>query len=129
MQMVASYEVPHRCRITTGTTHIKKEAACKSEARTMDTVKLISAKGVEFVVNLEAAVVSKLLTRMFTSARSFIESETREVRFPNIRIPILEKIVDYCYFHLEAAEGRADESDFPMDPELALDLLLIVELG
>lgn len=109
--------------VSTGMCDTKKEAACKSAARAMGTVKLISAEGVEFIVDLEVAMVSKLLRRMFASDGRFTEKETREVRFPHIRTPILLKVVDYCYFHLEAVAGRVKESDFPIDPEIALELL------
>ncbi|VFQ98188.1 unnamed protein product [Cuscuta campestris] len=87
-----------------------------------DTVKLISAEGFEFVIDKEAAMVSQTIRNMLTSPGGFAETEHREVTFPEISTTILEKICQYFYWHLQYARGK--ETEFPIEPELTLELMM-----
>ncbi|KAJ4725709.1 transcription elongation factor B polypeptide 1 [Melia azedarach] len=87
-----------------------------------DTVKLISAEGFEFVIDKEAAMVSQTIRNMLTSPGSFAEREHGEVTFPEISTTILEKICQYFYWSLQYARGK--ETDFHIEPELTLELMM-----
>ncbi|MBA0574598.1 hypothetical protein Golob_001788, partial [Gossypium lobatum] len=69
--------------------------------RKEDTVKLISAEGMEFVIDKEAAMVSQTIRNMLTSPGGFAEAEHGEVTFPEISAVILEKICQYFYWSLQ----------------------------
>ncbi|XVF46599.1 hypothetical protein PTKIN_Ptkin03bG0040200 [Pterospermum kingtungense] len=87
-----------------------------------DTVKLISAEGIEFVIDKEAAMVSQTIRNMLTSPGGFAETEHREVTFPEISAVILEKICQYFYWSLQYARGK--ETEFHIEPELTLELMM-----
>ncbi|CAK9234130.1 unnamed protein product [Sphagnum troendelagicum] len=90
--------------------------------RKEDTVRLISAEGYEFVIEREAALVSNTLKNMLTSTGSFTETQLGEVRFPEISAPILEKVCQYFYWSLQFASGK--ETEFHIDPEMTLELMM-----
>ncbi|WCJ20447.1 Elongin-C [Euphorbia peplus] len=90
--------------------------------RKEDTVKLISAEGFEFVIDKEAAMVSQTIRNMLTSPGGFSEREHGEVTFPEISTTILEKICQYFYWSLQYAKGK--ETEFPIEPELTLELMM-----
>ncbi|WRX32633.1 SKP1 component [Theobroma cacao] len=77
-----------------------------------DTVKLISAEGMEFVIDKEAAMVSQTIRNMLTSPGSFAETEHGEVTFPEISAVILEKICQYFYWSLQYSSWNLDEQDY-----------------
>ncbi|XP_022970584.1 elongin-C-like [Cucurbita maxima] len=86
------------------------------------TVKLISAEGFEFLIHKDAAMVSQTIRYMLTSPGNFAESQHREVTFPEISTTILEKICQYFYWNLQFASGK--ETEFPIEPELTLELMM-----
>ncbi|TYI35244.1 hypothetical protein ES332_A03G063000v1 [Gossypium tomentosum] len=59
-----------------------------------DTVKLISADEMEFIIDKDAAMVSQTIG-------GFAEMELGEVTFPEISAVILEKICQYFYWALQ----------------------------
>ncbi|XP_031741205.1 LOW QUALITY PROTEIN: elongin-C [Cucumis sativus] len=87
-----------------------------------DTVKLISAEGFEFVIHKDAAMVSQTIRNMLTSPGNFAESQHREVTFPEISTTILEKICQYFHWNLPFVSGK--ETEFPIEPELTLELMM-----
>ncbi|KAK8949969.1 hypothetical protein KSP40_PGU018268 [Platanthera guangdongensis] len=87
-----------------------------------DTVKLISAEGFEFVIDKKAAMVANTIRNMLTSPGGFSEAQHGEVTFPEISTPILEKICQYFYWSLQFASGK--ETEFHIDPEITLELML-----
>ncbi|XP_057953355.1 uncharacterized protein LOC131147797 [Malania oleifera] len=87
-----------------------------------DTVKLISAEGFEFVIDKKAAMVSQTIRNMLTSPGGFAETEHGEVTFPEISTNILEKICQYFHWHLQFASGK--ETEFHIEPELTLELMM-----
>ncbi|XP_073309786.1 uncharacterized protein [Primulina huaijiensis] len=87
-----------------------------------DMVKLISAEGFEFVIDKKAAMVSQTIRNMLSSPGGFAETEHGEVTFPEISTTILEKICRYFYWSLQYASGK--ESEFDIEPELTLELMM-----
>ncbi|KAL8213871.1 hypothetical protein R6Q57_003320 [Mikania cordata] len=77
-----------------------------------DTVKLISAEGFEFIIDKNAAMVSQTIRNMLTSPGGFAETEHREVTFPEISTPILEKICQYFYWSLQYARFACNHVSF-----------------
>lgn len=47
-----------------------------------------------------------------------------EIKFSEISTPILEKVIQYFYFKLKYNNATMDIPDFPIEPEIALDLLM-----
>ncbi|GMJ10708.1 hypothetical protein HRI_004740000 [Hibiscus trionum] len=70
------------------------------------TVKLISAEGMEFVIDKEADMVSQTIRNMLTSPGGFAEAEHGEVTFPEISDVILEKICQYFYWSLQYSSSQ-----------------------
>ncbi|XP_021728534.1 elongin-C-like isoform X5 [Chenopodium quinoa] len=87
-----------------------------------ETVKLISSEGFEFVIDRKAAMVSQFLRNLLTSPGNFAETENGIVRFPDISTTILEKICQYFYWSRQYASGK--ETEFHIEPELTLDLMM-----
>ncbi|XP_044481598.1 elongin-C-like [Mangifera indica] len=85
-------------------------------------VKLISAEGCEFMIDKEAAMVSQTIRNMLTSPGSFAETQDGKVTFPEISTTILEKICQYFYWSLQYARGK--ETEFHIEPELTLELMM-----
>ncbi|KAG4207107.1 hypothetical protein ERO13_A03G046200v2 [Gossypium hirsutum] len=80
-----------------------------------DTVKLISAEEMEFIIDKDAAMVSQTIG-------GFAEMELGEVTFPEISAVILEKICQYFYWALQYSRGK--ETEFHIEPELTLELMM-----
>ncbi|KAG4155582.1 hypothetical protein ERO13_D03G120951v2 [Gossypium hirsutum] len=78
-----------------------------------DTVKLISADEMEFVIDKDAAMVSQTIRNMLTSPGP-IENWISAV--------ILEKICQYFYWALQYSRGK--ETEFHIEPELTLELMM-----
>lgn len=57
------------------------------------------------------------------AAGSFAES-SGEIRFPEITTPVLEKVIQYCYYKRRFENSRVPVPDFAIEPELALELLM-----
>ncbi|KAF5446843.1 hypothetical protein F2P56_032442, partial [Juglans regia] len=113
-----------RRKIAANGARIRRRARERERAKMKkeDTVKLISAEGFEFVIDKEAAMVSQTIYNMLTSPGSFAETQHGEVTFPEISTTILEKICKYFYWHLQFASGK--ETEFPIEPELTLELMM-----
>ena len=84
-------------------------------------VKLISAEGHEFWVDRKCAMISGTIKAMLTG--QFAES-SGEIRFPEINAAILEKVVQYFYYKVRYTNSNVRIPEFPIDPELALELLM-----
>eukprot|EP00897_Mesotaenium_endlicherianum_P002707 jgi/Mesen1/2464/ME000158S01662 len=94
--------------------------------RKEDTVTLISAEGFAFVVSRKAAMVSNTLKNMLSSTGGFQETDTGEVRFPEISTHILEKMCQYWYYKLRYSNPANQKNipEFYIEPENALELLM-----
>lgn len=80
-----------------------------------------SNDGFEFVVERRFALVSGTIKAMLTG--SFAESKG-EARFPEIRGEVLERVVQYFHHKVKYHNSRVPIPDFPVPPELSLDMLL-----
>mmetsp|Transcript_16701 Transcript_16701/g.28187 ORF Transcript_16701/g.28187 Transcript_16701/m.28187 type:complete len:101 (+) Transcript_16701:166-468(+) len=88
------------------------------------TVKLISQEGFEFVIDYKAACVSNTIKNMLSSQGQFMETEQREIKFPEISTPILEKVCQYFYYKLRYTNCPDVIPEFTIEPEVALELLM-----
>ena len=85
-------------------------------------VTLISKEGRRFHLDEETACVSQLLKSLLSS--SFAEAKSREVKLPNIRAEVLEKVCDYMHwFRLDKSYTEADTS-FPIPNEILMEVLV-----
>jgi len=88
----------------------------------VDTVKLISSDKHEFILDYKCAMVSNTLRSMLSG--SFSEGVSKEVDFKEITAPILEKVVQYFYYKTKYSDSAAENPEFPIAPEIALELLM-----
>jgi len=88
----------------------------------LETVKLISSEGHEFIVDRKAAMVSGTIKSMLFGG--FTEQELGEINFREISTPILEKVIQYFYYKLKYTNSAVDIPEFPLEPEIALELLM-----
>uniref|UniRef100_A0A7S2XYA0 Elongin-C n=1 Tax=Fibrocapsa japonica TaxID=94617 RepID=A0A7S2XYA0_9STRA len=84
-------------------------------------VKLVSSEGHEFYCDRRCAMVSGTINAMLSG--QFAESRG-EVTFPEISSAILEKIIQYCYYKVRYTNSTSRIPDFPIEPEIALELLM-----
>lgn len=47
-----------------------------------------------------------------------------EIRFPEISTPVLEKVIQYCYYKRRFENSGVPVPEFPIEPEVALELLM-----
>eukprot|EP01094_Clydonella_sp_ATCC50884_P021037 TRINITY_DN4521_c0_g1_i1.p4 TRINITY_DN4521_c0_g1~~TRINITY_DN4521_c0_g1_i1.p4 ORF type:complete len:106 (-),score=43.41 TRINITY_DN4521_c0_g1_i1:633-950(-) len=89
-----------------------------------DTVKLISADGHEFIVDRKAAMVSGTIKSMLSGPGTFAEQALNEIKFREISTNILEKVIQYFYYKLKYTNVACEIPEFPIEPEIALELLM-----
>ncbi|CAN1282576.1 Eloc [Linum perenne] len=66
--------------------------------------------------------MERLTTSYGLSYGGFAEAQHGEVTFPEISTTILEKICQYFHWSLQYASGK--ETEFPIEPELTLELMM-----
>eukprot|EP01126_Amoeba_proteus_P019286 TRINITY_DN1991_c0_g1_i3.p1 TRINITY_DN1991_c0_g1~~TRINITY_DN1991_c0_g1_i3.p1 ORF type:complete len:119 (-),score=7.82 TRINITY_DN1991_c0_g1_i3:138-494(-) len=91
-----------------------------------DTVTLVSAEGYEFILDRKCALVSKTISSMLDGA--FLENEMRRINFREIPGPILEKVIQYFYYKVKYTNNTQVIPEFPIEPEIALELLMAANL-
>eukprot|EP01091_Cochliopodium_minus_P012237 TRINITY_DN3668_c0_g1_i1.p1 TRINITY_DN3668_c0_g1~~TRINITY_DN3668_c0_g1_i1.p1 ORF type:complete len:106 (+),score=24.03 TRINITY_DN3668_c0_g1_i1:55-372(+) len=89
-----------------------------------ETIKLISAEGHEFIIDKNAAMVSGTIKSMLSGPVNFSENSLNEVSFREISTPILEKVIQYFYYKLKYTNSSNEIPEFPIEPEIALELLM-----
>ena len=93
-------------------------------------IKLVSADGTELFLERQIAIsTSATLAAMLTGGGpgegvSFRESEEGVVRFPDISGPVLEEVVRYMHYKVENENSTGRIPEFPIDPEMSLELLV-----
>ncbi|CAM9111841.1 unnamed protein product, partial [Choristocarpus tenellus] len=85
-------------------------------------VRLISAEGAEFWVERKCAMVSGTIKAMLSGG--FGEASSGKVCFAEISTPILEKVIQFVYYKVRHTNSATRIPDFPIEPELALELLM-----
>jgi len=95
-----------------------------TEEGAVDTVKLISADGHEFVVDRKCALVSGTIKSMLSGPGAFTEQQSGEISFREISTPILEKVIQYFYYKVKYTNSTSEIPEFPIDTEIALELLM-----
>ena len=91
------------------------------EKPTHNMIKLKSAEGHEFFIDRRCAMVSGTIKTMLSAQFA----ETRgEIFLPEISGAILEKLIQYLYYKVRYTNSSQRIADFPIEPEIALDLLL-----
>ena len=85
-------------------------------------VKLISSDNLEFIIERKAALGSGTIKNMLSSPGNFIESIQNEIKFPDIRGEILEKICKYLEYkgkscnHLTKSRKLKQHWRYPLVP-------------
>eukprot|EP01111_Echinosteliopsis_oligospora_P018701 TRINITY_DN871_c0_g1_i1.p1 TRINITY_DN871_c0_g1~~TRINITY_DN871_c0_g1_i1.p1 ORF type:complete len:104 (-),score=28.36 TRINITY_DN871_c0_g1_i1:196-507(-) len=95
-----------------------------TEDKEVDTVKLISADGHEFIVAKKCALVSGTIKSMLSGPGAFTEQQSGEISFREISTPILEKVIEYFYYKIKYTNTTNEIPEFPIPPEIALELLM-----
>ena len=75
-------------------------------------------------MDYEAACVSNMIKNLMTSSGGFSELESNKIRFPEITGNILEKVCQYFYYKLRHTNSKEALPQFPLPPEMALELLM-----
>uniref|UniRef100_A0A6B2LUV1 Elongin-C n=1 Tax=Arcella intermedia TaxID=1963864 RepID=A0A6B2LUV1_9EUKA len=84
---------------------------------------MISSEGHEFIVDRKCAMVSGTIRSMLDGG-GFLESEAGEISFKEINTNILEKVIQYFYYKVKYTNSTGQTPDFPIEPEIALELLM-----
>lgn len=90
-------------------------------SRLPNIIKLKSAEGHEFFVDRRCAMVSGTIKAMLSG--QFAENRG-EISFPEISAVILEKLIQYLYYKVRFTNSSQRIPDFPIEPEIAMELLL-----
>ncbi|KAH6562515.1 hypothetical protein BASA50_003049 [Batrachochytrium salamandrivorans] len=99
-------------------------SALEPDEQITETVKLISADGFEFVLDRKYAMASGTIKNMLSSPGQFTESLQNEIQFRDIKAIILEKVCRYLYYKVHYANTIQEIPEFPIEPEIALELLM-----
>ncbi|RKO96081.1 hypothetical protein CXG81DRAFT_4775, partial [Caulochytrium protostelioides] len=99
-----------------------------------DTVRLISADGFVFVLSRQAALASDTIKNMLSNPGHFTEALQNEIVFRDIKAVILQKVCQYLYYKVKYSQQAMSASasatatpDFPIEPEIALELLMAAD--
>lgn len=92
---------------------------------TPDYVVLVLSDEFRYVVHYEAAAV--LLTLRSALAYNFAEQSLKQVVLSEIGGDVLEKVVDYLYYHWEHKERVGETEEFEVPTEMALELLMAAD--
>uniref|UniRef100_A0A8D2IKL4 Elongin-C n=1 Tax=Varanus komodoensis TaxID=61221 RepID=A0A8D2IKL4_VARKO len=87
-------------------------------------VKLISSDGHEFIVKREHALTSGTIKAMLSGPGQFAENETNEVNFREIPSHVLSKVCMYFTYKVRYTNSSTEIPEFPIAPEIALELLM-----
>lgn len=61
---------------------------------------------------------------LITILGTFTEQQLGEINFREISTPILEKVIQYFYYKLKYTNSTTEIPEFPIEPEIALELLM-----
>lgn len=86
-------------------------------------VKLISAEGLEIFLEKRVAIAGSETMKAMLEGQ-FRESEDNLIRFPDIAGHILEKVIRYLHYKVKYSKSTGRIPEFPIEPEIALELLV-----
>ncbi|XJO77474.1 hypothetical protein BDV3_002049 [Batrachochytrium dendrobatidis] len=89
-----------------------------------ETVKLVSADGFEFVLDRKYAMASGTIKSMLSSPGNAGGYKIYSHLSSPYRAVILEKVCRYLYYKVRYANSIQEIPEFPIEPELALELLM-----
>ncbi|XP_052046472.1 elongin-C-like [Apodemus sylvaticus] len=89
-------------------------------------VKLISSGGHEFIVKREHALTSGTIKAMLSGPGQFAENETNMVNFREVPSYVLLKMCKYFTYKVCNTNSSTEILEFPIAPEIALELLMAV---
>ena len=111
----------------------------------VDTVKLVSSDGFEFIIARKCAMASGTIKNMLSSPgrschplslkvnsqnlfkmKSHLEISSNTLSVMN-RAIILEKVCKYLYYKTRHANSMGDIPNFDIEPELSLELLMAAD--
>ncbi|KAL4716473.1 hypothetical protein ACJJTC_015901 [Scirpophaga incertulas] len=87
-------------------------------------VKLVSSDGHEFIVKREHALTSGTIKAMLSGPGQFAENEANEVNFREIPSHVLQKVCMYFTYKVRYTNSSTEIPEFPIAPEIALELLM-----
>ena len=87
-------------------------------------VKLISSDGHEFIVKREHALTSATIKAMLSGPGQFAENETNKVSDRETPSHVLLKVYMYFTYKVCYTNNSAEIPEFPIAPEIALELLM-----
>mmetsp|Transcript_37785 Transcript_37785/g.94980 ORF Transcript_37785/g.94980 Transcript_37785/m.94980 type:complete len:106 (+) Transcript_37785:381-698(+) len=90
----------------------------------LETVKLNSADGHQFIVHRKAAMISGTIKSMLSENVAFRENQVGEINFREIATPILERVCQYWYYKLKYTNVTTEIPEFTIEPDIALELLM-----
>jgi elongin-C len=91
------------------------------EKQSHNMIKLKSAEGHEFFIDKRCAMVSGTIKSMLSG--QFAESRG-EISFPEIPAVVMERLIQYLYYKVRYTNSSQRIADFPIDPEMSLELLI-----
>lgn len=87
-------------------------------------IRLVSQDGHEFIIKREYALISATIKAMLDGPGQFTENESNLVNFREIPSHVLEKVCQYFTYKVKYTNCSTEIPDFPIAPELALELLM-----
>ncbi|KAI9503079.1 BTB/POZ protein, partial [Coemansia spiralis] len=95
------------------------------------TVKLASGDGFTIILDKQVAEQSSTIKNMLEVSRggssAFTEALTNEIKFPEIKGKVLEKICQYLMYKHRYADSVDRVPEFGFDLEMSLELLMAAD--
>jgi transcription elongation factor B subunit 1 len=110
-----------------GEDQFKEEEEFPDEPPHLDYVTLIAKDGEQFHISRDAALVSGLLRALFSGDVEFAETESRQIDFPNIRGPVLKRVVEYMHHNLVWRNLLDCAPRFPIEDEILVEVLVAAD--
>lgn len=103
---------------------MEKKTYCGCEGLNAMYIKLIPSGGNKFIVKIEHALISQKIKAMLSGPGQFAENETNEVNFREIPSHVLSKVCMYFTYKVRYTNSSTEIPEFPIAPEIALELLM-----
>ncbi|XP_059156126.1 elongin-C-like [Physella acuta] len=87
-------------------------------------VKLLSSDGHEFIVKRDRALTSGTIKAMLSGPGQFSEHKNNEINFREIPSHVPQKVCMYFTYKVRYTNSSTDIPEFPIAPEIALELLM-----